>query len=429
MADVLGLIMSISELCSIAANKVQDVRDIEKDCIELNALLRRLKQLLDDAVVELDEQQLNKASAIEALEALKGTMQLCLDVITDLSKKSWLWKLLRSGEHVASIKSVTLQISRDLTTLNTALGMEQHADLKRAMKKLQIDLENVSLKVMRGFQAQAAQLQEQFEQVRKELNANGPTSTAAKDPVALLSNAVGILDSSKSVRPKATEEICAALREEMESMRREKQNMHEGYLSQLMEAYSLVAKGSLSSGPSTSAPWAHSAQVAELEVPDEYRCPITLRVMSDPVKLVESGHSFERTAIEMHLSSSCINPLTQGGTSDAADAEGASEVEAVSEGSREDKGRGRGLQRDQINFCSGPARRSWRAAAARTSGVPRRVLCGQLHRWIRDGSQGEKFSKGVVRSCAEATRGPSPRCEAKRLREGNTEVHEGRTGR
>ncbi|GIL92205.1 hypothetical protein Vretimale_18485 [Volvox reticuliferus] len=189
--------------------------------------------------------------------------------------------------------------------------MEQHADLKRAMKKLQIDLENVSLKVMRGFQAQAAQLQEQFEQVRKELNANGPTSTAAKDPVALLSNAVGILDSSKSVRPKATEEICAALREEMESMRREKQNMHEGYLSQLMEAYSLVAKGSLSSGPSTSAPWAHSAQVAELEVPDEYRCPITLRVMSDPVKLVESGHSFERTAIEMHLSSSCINPLTR----------------------------------------------------------------------------------------------------------------------
>ncbi|GLI58601.1 hypothetical protein VaNZ11_000329 [Volvox africanus] len=315
MADILGLILSISEICSLAANKVQDVIDIETDCKELNVLLRRLRQLLDDAVAELDDRQLNKASAIEALEALNETMQLCLDVVTDLSKKSRLRKFFRSGDHVASIKSVTSRISRDLSTLNTALGMEQHADLKRATKKLQIDLENVSLKVMRGFQAQAAQLQEQFERVREELRAAGLTSTPAMDErvqVALLSNlkAAGILDSTKSVSPKEADEVCAAFREEMESMRCEKHAMRDGYLTQLMEAFSIAAKSSHGRGSGTSAPRVHSAQAAELELPGDYRCPITLRVMSDPVKLVESGHSFERAAIERHLATSCTNPLT-----------------------------------------------------------------------------------------------------------------------
>ncbi|GIL46840.1 hypothetical protein Vafri_3711 [Volvox africanus] len=283
--------------------------------------------LLTDIALEHAYSSANKQCP---LQALSETMQLCLDVVTDLSKKSKLRKFFRSGDHVASIKSVSSRISRDLSTLNTALGMEQHADLKRATKKLQIDLENVSLKVMRGFQAQAAQLQEQFERVREELRTAGLASTAAMDErvqVALLSNlkAAGILDSTKSVSPKATDEVYAAFREELEAMRREKQAIHEGYLSQLMEAFSIAAKGSLGRGSSTSIPRVYSAEAAELELPDDYRCPITLQVMSDPVKLVESGHSFERKAIEQHLAISCTNPLTAsaGRGTWAAGAEGA----------------------------------------------------------------------------------------------------------
>ncbi|GIL46838.1 hypothetical protein Vafri_3711 [Volvox africanus] len=357
MADVLGLIISISEICSIAADKVQNVKDIEADCKELHALLGRLKQLLDDAVAELDEQQLNKTSAIQALEALSETMQLCLDVVTDLSKKSKLRKFFRSGDHVASIKSVSSRISRDLSTLNTALGMEQHADLKRATKKLQIDLENVSLKVMRGFQAQAAQLQEQFERVREELRTAGLASTAAMDErvqVALLSNlkAAGILDSTKSVSPKATDEVYAAFREELEAMRREKQAIHEGYLSQLMEAFSIAAKGSLGRGSSTSIPRVYSAEAAELELPDDYRCPITLQVMSDPVKLVESGHSFERKAIEQHLAISCTNPLTgtRGLTHEHLDAETGKSVETAPRQRQQEEALGQLEQKEPANL-------------------------------------------------------------------------------
>lgn len=39
------------------------------------------------------------------------------------------------------------------------------------------------------------------------------------------------------------------------------------------------------------------AQEQDLEIPDEFKCPITREIMSDPVVL-ESGHSYEREAIQ-----------------------------------------------------------------------------------------------------------------------------------
>jgi hypothetical protein len=47
-----------------------------------------------------------------------------------------------------------------------------------------------------------------------------------------------------------------------------------------------------------------------MEVPDEFRCPITMEVMTDPV-IGDDGHTYERTAIERALHTKSVSPMTR----------------------------------------------------------------------------------------------------------------------
>ena len=49
--------------------------------------------------------------------------------------------------------------------------------------------------------------------------------------------------------------------------------------------------------------------IGNSEVPDAFCCPIGLDIMSDPVFLIETGHTFERHLIEAHLQRSHRGPL------------------------------------------------------------------------------------------------------------------------
>jgi len=50
--------------------------------------------------------------------------------------------------------------------------------------------------------------------------------------------------------------------------------------------------------------------MAEPEAPDAFCCPIGLNIMVDPVFLIETGHTFERTNIETHLKNSDRAPMS-----------------------------------------------------------------------------------------------------------------------
>ena len=50
-------------------------------------------------------------------------------------------------------------------------------------------------------------------------------------------------------------------------------------------------------------------KMGDSEVPDAFCCPILLEIMSDPVFLIETGHTFERSAIEDHLKRCNRGPL------------------------------------------------------------------------------------------------------------------------
>ena len=49
--------------------------------------------------------------------------------------------------------------------------------------------------------------------------------------------------------------------------------------------------------------------VEEEEPPDDFVCPITTEVMSDPV-MAADGHAYERTAIERWLATKSTSPMT-----------------------------------------------------------------------------------------------------------------------
>ena len=60
-----------------------------------------------------------------------------------------------------------------------------------------------------------------------------------------------------------------------------------------------------------SSPAAEAPPEGEEEPPDDFICPITTEVMSDPV-MAADGHAYERSAIERWLATKSTSPLTGG---------------------------------------------------------------------------------------------------------------------
>ena len=89
-------------------------------------------------------------------------------------------------------------------------------------------------------------------------------------------------------------DITAALEGELKELRQDKQDMEAQYLSQIVASLSL-RQAPVSSGASS--------------MPPDFLCPITMCLMRDPV-ILETGHSFERQAIQRHLATKNTNPIT-----------------------------------------------------------------------------------------------------------------------
>ncbi|EOD28188.1 hypothetical protein EMIHUDRAFT_254122, partial [Emiliania huxleyi CCMP1516] len=58
-----------------------------------------------------------------------------------------------------------------------------------------------------------------------------------------------------------------------------------------------------------SSPAAEAPPEGEEEPPDDFICPITTEVMSDPV-MAADGHAYERSAIERWLATKSTSPMT-----------------------------------------------------------------------------------------------------------------------
>jgi hypothetical protein len=99
------------------------------------------------------------------------------------------------------------------------------------------------------------------------------------------------------------------LQQEKQHLTADKNHAEAAYLKQIIHLISLTEQqGSHSStsngaGPSQPAP-------TPAAPPHEFLCSITRELMADPVVLYDSGHTYERTAIERWLSMHSTDPVT-----------------------------------------------------------------------------------------------------------------------
>ncbi len=71
-----------------------------------------------------------------------------------------------------------MRLSNDLGNFQVAVGVEQHADLKKSVADLRGDLINVRLEVMHGFEVLSAQLREDVDRMREDVRAGGSTASS-----------------------------------------------------------------------------------------------------------------------------------------------------------------------------------------------------------------------------------------------------------
>ena len=76
------------------------------------------------------------------------------------------------------MKHVALRLSNDLGNFQVAVGVEQHADLRKSFADLRADLTNVRLEVMHGFEVLSAQLREDVDRLREDVRAGGSTASS-----------------------------------------------------------------------------------------------------------------------------------------------------------------------------------------------------------------------------------------------------------
>jgi len=111
----------------------------------------------------------------------------------------------------------------------------------------------------------------------------------------------------------APAELVAELRSEVAAMRAVKNGAEEALLQAVLEAsLALAAAETASAGASSSSSSAAAGSSdTERRLLQGLRCPISLETMTDPVVLLESGHTFERSEIVAWLARNATCPLSK----------------------------------------------------------------------------------------------------------------------
>ncbi|KAG2501154.1 hypothetical protein HYH03_000969 [Edaphochlamys debaryana] len=300
--DLISAIVGVAERLAAA---LRNLKDLKEDSAALLKLVRAIQAVVQRACDDLDDRKLQRAETKTALESVQEALNRCLELVNTVAAKSRAVKFLRSGDYVADLKAATARLSQALQLLQTALGVEQHADLKRQFED-----------VLQGMERHAVALRQGVEQQLEAAGAGGQADlrTVVMECLRVASQE-GLLGAAGAgggdrLSPQEVQDLLAALQEEADTLWRSKQEAEALYLQQIMAALELgdqaAAAGQAPGGgtqqqaPAAAAPW----------LPANFRCPVTHCVMRDPVIVVESGQTYERAAITQHLSTRSTDPVT-----------------------------------------------------------------------------------------------------------------------
>ncbi|KAG2498599.1 hypothetical protein HYH03_003350 [Edaphochlamys debaryana] len=296
--DFLSLVVQVVQLAKALADQIKSLKELKGDAIHLSRQIRAVEDVVELAREDLEKCAADgrRTAAENALKNVLACLQECQKLVKKLSSQGRLVQFVRAGDHVADVRASTSKLAASLAPLQAVLGLQQQAELRDEFEAVRAGLTNVRLEVLRGMEEQGAEMREHLER----LEAASTLSSAQRE--------------AEMRRPSQQDlqSMLQALQREAHSLRAEKEEAEAHYLEQVMAALSLGEPGAVAGGAGGGSSGGGGTGRPPLPggVPASFVCPIRLQVMRDPAMVVETGCTYERSAIERHLASKGTDPLT-----------------------------------------------------------------------------------------------------------------------
>ncbi|KAG2484919.1 hypothetical protein HYH03_016305 [Edaphochlamys debaryana] len=315
ITTILSGASAVVALARMVAEQIKAMKELKGDAILLAKQMRAVEDVVELACDELAQcaNDERRAQAENSLQNILSCLKECKQLADKLGADRKLIKFIRAGDYVASLKAVAARLAASLGPLQAVLGLQQQSELRREFEAVREGLVNVRLEVLRGMQAQAAGLRDEVVRLGADLQLSSAQREAELRRVVVgCLREAGFVAGGAAGGPSREEltDMLQALQAEAEGLRRAKDAAEALYLEQIMAALSLGPQQTLGSDGGAHAAAGGATAPPPRCVPPSFACPITQCVMRDPVILVESGHTYERAAIERHLALRDTDPLS-----------------------------------------------------------------------------------------------------------------------
>lgn len=264
---------------------------IEKDSFK--ALSKYLYDI-EPVLKQLQLRELNDTQAArQALEFLKDDVKKAKDIVDKYKNRARFYLLVRCRNIVGEIQDVTRNIGRSLAALSLA-STEVLSDISERVNRLHGEMQKAE------FEASQAQLRivEKLDQGLRERKSD---QSFANNMLEEIARAVGV-----PVEPSEIHEELASLKKDKEEAAARKERAEEIFLEQVIELLS-HADAAIDQEDIERHYWRRVQSIENYATQDvhipplkPFMCPITGKVMVDPVSLC-TGTACERTAIENWL--------------------------------------------------------------------------------------------------------------------------------
>ncbi|XP_002981351.2 U-box domain-containing protein 2 [Selaginella moellendorffii] len=271
LVDIALSIRMIIHMCESAKSQ-------QGNCLVLAAQLRLLKQLFD----ELRQSKFPLSDAtIEAFGSLQSALQGAKEVLGQCSKGSKIYSFLKSPQCVDQFQELSAEIETILSASRLVLP--------RVSKQVQCMAENCVLELRKASYSKDVL----EEQIRQEIEAllcdHREGRKASREKLDKLAGCLGI-----TTKEQISEEL-NALEKDRGEAGRNKDKLEEEFIDQVISLFMQLAEDNFDDGDVKG-----ETQSQEVQIPADFRCPLSLELMYDPV-IVASGQTYERAYIQHWL--------------------------------------------------------------------------------------------------------------------------------
>eukprot|EP00898_Chlorokybus_atmophyticus_P001744 jgi/Chlat1/2570/Chrsp175S02402 len=289
-ATVEPSIKAACALISLCREAAAAARAHRKACHKLTSRLDELEPLLRHVERQAQNMKLGDSSAsatLQVVQRLTETLNDARMLLTRCSTMSRL-KLILQGRGLGERFSIlSAEIDRCLSSFSlyqTAIATETLARVNSLRRNLQYDVKTIAADtetMSDGMQAQLRTLQDN----------SGTHDRTKADAQRVLQQ----LAADTGMSADNVEQECMQIRQELQELRTHKSQQQDLYDEQVDEL--LTAMGLLHTDSEASTSATTNDHIDE-EPPYDILCPICVHIMSDPVVLSESGHTYDRMCIQ-----------------------------------------------------------------------------------------------------------------------------------